>query len=437
MIKCPKCGAEIDEDDVFCGDCGADLKKAAVEAAEKAAKEKAAKEAAEKAAKEKAAKEAAKEKAAKEAAEKAAKEKAAKEAAEKAAKEKAAKEAAEKAAAEKAERKAAEQGDAETQYSLGLRYYHGEGVVKDYALAVWWYRKAAEQGHSDAQNNLGVCYDNGEGVVKDYAEAVKWFRKAAEQGNSVAQYNLGIFYYRGKGVVKNYAEAVKWCRKAAEQGDSDAQKNIDEYIDRWKEAKEAFKIMCFVDGVIFLLWLLGFIYVWKWQGVTGISYMPTPGSSIKWYCIIAAFFMLLEGGAALCIWKNPQNKFFKFFIVILHSLNYVLLTCLIYVYSANFSIFSGWNISAIVVAAISIVIISLCLYALSFDKSDNRRVEDNLFSLFIFVLIAVFFFLPCWLLCYPFTVSGKEKLAERAGHFPEYRNYYLQRAAEARNKKSK
>ena len=344
-----------------------------------------------------------------------------------------------KAAAEKAERKAAEQGDAEAQYILGRRYHDGEGVVKDYALAVWWYRKAAEQGHSGAQNSLGVCYGKGEGVVKNYAEAVKWYRKAAEQGNRVAQSNLSISYYHGKGVVKNYAEAVKWCRKAAEQGNETAQKNIDEYIERWKEEKEAFKIMCFVDGVIFLLWLLGFIYVWKWQGVTGISYMPTPGSSIKWYCIIAAFFMLLEGGAALCIWKNPQYKFFKFFMVILHSLKCILLTCLIYVYSANFSIFSGWNISAIVVAAIYIVIISLFLYVFSSEEGDNKdNNKDNFDKLFFFVLIAgLFFFLLCWLLCYPFTVSGKERLAERAGHFPEYRNYYLQRAAEARNKKSK
>ncbi len=41
---------------------------------------------------------------------------------------------------------------------------------------------AAEQGDAQAQLNLGVCYWNGNGVAKDYAEAVKWFRKAAEQG---------------------------------------------------------------------------------------------------------------------------------------------------------------------------------------------------------------------------------------------------------------
>ena len=33
----------------------------------------------------------------------------------------------------------AEQGNAESQYSLGLRYYHGEGVPQEYVLAhLWW-----------------------------------------------------------------------------------------------------------------------------------------------------------------------------------------------------------------------------------------------------------------------------------------------------------
>ena len=49
----------------------------------------------------------------------------------------------------------ADQGDAEAQNNLGLRYYNGEGVTKDYAEAVKWYRKAAEQGHAEAQFNLG------------------------------------------------------------------------------------------------------------------------------------------------------------------------------------------------------------------------------------------------------------------------------------------
>ena len=48
-------------------------------------------------------------------------------------------------------RKAAEQGDADAQTALGMRYYTGDGVPKDYAEAVKWYHKAAEQGHAIAQ----------------------------------------------------------------------------------------------------------------------------------------------------------------------------------------------------------------------------------------------------------------------------------------------
>ena len=48
----------------------------------------------------------------------------------------------------------------------------------------------AEQGVADAQYNLGVCYYNGEGVTKDYAEAVRWWRKAAEQGHADAKRRL-------------------------------------------------------------------------------------------------------------------------------------------------------------------------------------------------------------------------------------------------------
>ena len=171
-------------------------------------------------------------------------------------------------------KKSAEQGDAKAQYNLGVCYYNGNGVEKDYQEAVKWWRKAAEQGDAKAQYNLGVCYSNGDGVEKDYQEAVKWYRKAAEQGIAVAQFNLGLCYDYGNGIPRNkieayiwyvlssknrndyvnknikrlesefgkeqfsevqfrlgayfyskkdYQEAVKWYRKAAEQGDAEAQ----------------------------------------------------------------------------------------------------------------------------------------------------------------------------------------------------------------------
>jgi hypothetical protein len=36
-------------------------------------------------------------------------------------------------------------------------YNFGEGVLKDYKQAVYWYQKAADQGYAEAQSNLGVA----------------------------------------------------------------------------------------------------------------------------------------------------------------------------------------------------------------------------------------------------------------------------------------
>ena len=95
----------------------------------------------------------------------------------------------------------ADQGHAGAQYSLGVMYANGEGVVEDDAEAARWYRLAADQGHAGAQNNLGVMYASGEGVAEDDAEAARWYRLAADQGHADAQNNLGWMYANGEGVA--------------------------------------------------------------------------------------------------------------------------------------------------------------------------------------------------------------------------------------------
>ena len=61
-----------------------------------------------------------------------------------------------------------------------------EGVAAykrgDYKTAIKELKPVAEQGDSLAQFNLGLMYYNGRGVTKDYTEAIKWYKKAAEQG---------------------------------------------------------------------------------------------------------------------------------------------------------------------------------------------------------------------------------------------------------------
>jgi len=72
----------------------------------------------------------------------------------------------------------AERGNTAAQYSLGILYQQGEGVLRDLGMAAHWYRNAAERGDPDAQLNLGLLYAQGEGLRQDYVEAYKWFALA-------------------------------------------------------------------------------------------------------------------------------------------------------------------------------------------------------------------------------------------------------------------
>ena len=56
-----------------------------------------------------------------------------------------------------------------------MRYYHGEGVPRNYKKAVRWFLLSAEQGIAEAQYNLGHMYVNGEGVPQEYVLAYLWW----------------------------------------------------------------------------------------------------------------------------------------------------------------------------------------------------------------------------------------------------------------------
>jgi len=77
----------------------------------------------------------------------------------------------------------AEEGDPDAQNYIGLLYYLGAGVNRDYGLARAWYEKSAAQGNADAMFNLGLLYDRGKGVEYDYINAYGWFYAAYLMGN--------------------------------------------------------------------------------------------------------------------------------------------------------------------------------------------------------------------------------------------------------------
>ena len=53
---------------------------------------------------------------------------------------------------------------------------------------------AASAGKADAQNLLGVCYYTGRKVKKDYTAALKWWSLAAKQNHSEAVAKLAPCY---------------------------------------------------------------------------------------------------------------------------------------------------------------------------------------------------------------------------------------------------
>lgn len=123
-------------------------------------------------------------------------------------------------------REAAQAGNDEALNLLGLCYYYGRGVVKDYKKAAQYYRQASDKGNDAASLNLGSCYYNGEGVPQDGAEAVRLYKKSASKGNGSAYYNLGYCSELGIGVPQDFQQALNYYVEAEKLGDKESHDKI-------------------------------------------------------------------------------------------------------------------------------------------------------------------------------------------------------------------
>ncbi|GAB6069447.1 hypothetical protein JCM30760_05440 [Thiomicrorhabdus hydrogeniphila] len=115
--------------------------------------------------------------------------------------------------------KAASMDDLTAMFLIGDMYHRGVGVSQNSAVAYRWFKKAADRGHSLSQNNVGAMYDKGDGVKQNYDEAFKWYKKAAEQGVVFAEASLGVLYDKGRGVEKNAKKSFEWYKKAAKHNE--------------------------------------------------------------------------------------------------------------------------------------------------------------------------------------------------------------------------
>lgn len=106
-------------------------------------------------------------------------------------------------------------GDAEAQSGVGVCYINGEGVERDYEMAMQWFQKAAKQQNSSAEYYIGFMYGEGLGLKRDYVAALEWYEKSAAQNDPKGFFGIGSLYYRGKGIKRDYITALGYFQRAA------------------------------------------------------------------------------------------------------------------------------------------------------------------------------------------------------------------------------
>ena len=97
----------------------------------------------------------------------------------------------------------------------------------DYQTAYSLFKPRAEAGDSEAQNYLGVLYYLGWGVRRNWAEALRWYEKAAKQGDPKAQLNYGLMFHNAYGTGQDMVEAFSWYYAAYRQGNPTAKRYME------------------------------------------------------------------------------------------------------------------------------------------------------------------------------------------------------------------
>ncbi|MDY0116416.1 MAG: tetratricopeptide repeat protein [Sulfurimonadaceae bacterium] len=97
-------------------------------------------------------------------------------------------------------------------FALGVLFYNGQGVKRDFKTSTHYYAIAAEAGIVPAQVSAGFAYANAMGVPQDFAKAVSFLRPAAEVGEASAKITLAEIYAMGE-AGGTRAEAAKLIRE--------------------------------------------------------------------------------------------------------------------------------------------------------------------------------------------------------------------------------
>ena len=97
----------------------------------------------------------------------------------------------------------------------------------DYQTAYSLFKPRAEAGDSEAQNYLGVLYYLGLGVRRNWPQALRWYEQAAKQGDPKAQLNYGLMFHNAYGTGQDMVEAFSWYYASYRQGNPTAKRYME------------------------------------------------------------------------------------------------------------------------------------------------------------------------------------------------------------------
>ena len=95
-------------------------------------------------------------------------------------------------------------------YNLGIMYYNGFGVDKNYSMAKQYFEKAAENGFIDSYSQL-VIIENKEQNIK---KALDYAKKGCNLNSAMSCFYAGAIYYDGDNIEKNLTLAKHFWKKA-------------------------------------------------------------------------------------------------------------------------------------------------------------------------------------------------------------------------------
>lgn len=174
------------------------------------------------------------------------------------------------------------------QRQLALVYF--KGTFQELPEAVTLLKKAGNSGDNNSQFVLGLGYYHGlKGFTINMDEAFMWFEKSAEQGDPDSQYYLGECFYNGNGIPVDAQKAVEWYMKAAEVGHTDSVTRLASYYgegerDLWKAAEFAIRAMELRESYEPSIELVSFIIVQKWPKLFSKINQKCQDSIVTTFC---------------------------------------------------------------------------------------------------------------------------------------------------------